>query len=572
MDSEKLLELTKISKDKRVLYVEDDENARRSMLIVLENIFDNITVSVDGLDALNTFKEATFDLVITDINMPRMNGIEMIEGIRNIDESVPILILSSLNEVSVFTKTIKLGIDGYLLKPIDMQQLIEVLLKTVKNICMLNENEEYKSSLEEKVKERTKQLIHQSTHDQLTNKKNQVALENDISNSPKGALFLINIDTLKNYNELYGMDVGSHILKSFAEFLDNFFNDDPYELYRVYGDTFALYMPKQNLKSADCLDDLIKLNSGVKDFSVFIPSLDESLDIDATVALVVGEDQALEKCEMAMHYAKENRKQYSVYDTKVHSLENVQKELYWRAEIKEAIRNDNIIPVFQPIVNRDKQVKKHEALMRLVKDENGEKEYKSPFFFLETSKKTKQYRLLTNIMIDKSFKIMKENGGDFSINLSFEDIKDSAFGLMLEGYINKYDLGSKVIFEIVESEYIQDFNLVKNFVSIFRKKGVRIAIDDFGSGYSNFSHILELRPEFIKIDGSLIQNILTDHDTFVLVEAIINFSKKLNIKIIAEFVSSKEIYEKLFELGVDEFQGYYFSQPLIEPEQKDTVY
>ncbi len=81
-----------------------------------------------------------------------------------------------------------------------------------------------------------------------------------------------------------------------------------------------------------------------------------------------------------------------------------------------------------------------------------------------------------------------------------------------------------------------------------------------------------MRPEYIKIDGSLIQNILTDNDTLVLVEAIINFSKKLKIKVIAEFVSSKEIYEKLFELGVDEFQGYYFSQPLVEPEKKDTMY
>ena len=452
-----------------------------------------------------------------------------------------------------------------------MEQLIDVLLKTVKSICLINENEEYKNSLEIKVKERTEQLVYQSTHDQLTNKKNQFALENDIKSMPNGTLFLINIDGLKNYNELYGMDVGSDILKAFAEFMEDFAKDKTYDVYRVYGDTFALYMSKKSLFSADFLDDLINLNNSARDFKVFIPSLDESLDIDVTIALVVGEEQPLEKCEMAMHYAKENRKQYSVYDIEVHSLEQVEKELYWRTEIKEAIRKDNIVPVFQPIVNRDKKAKKYEALIRLVKDENNEQKYISPFYFLETSKKTKQYRKLTNIMVEKSFKIMKENGADFSINLSFEDIKDNTFGLMLEGYIDKYDLGNKLILEVVESEYIQDFELVKNFISIFRKMGVRIAIDDFGSGYSNFSHILELRPEYIKIDGSLIKNILTDLDTFVLVEAIINFSKKLNIKVIAEFVSSKEIYEKLFELGVDEFQGYYFSEPIYKP-VKDANY
>jgi EAL domain-containing protein (putative c-di-GMP-specific phosphodiesterase class I) len=91
--------------------------------------------------------------------------------------------------------------------------------------------------------------------------------------------------------------------------------------------------------------------------------------------------------------------------------------------------------------------------------------------------------------------------------------------------------------------------------------GVLIAIDDFGSGYANYAHILELKPDYIKIDGSLIQNILSDNDSKILVQSIVRFAHELNITTVAEYVENKEIFELLKEYGVDEFQGYYFGRP-----------
>lgn len=568
MDSKKVNELLKIGKDMQVLYVEDDENARNAMLLVLNDIFPHVTVGIDGLDGLEKFKAGKYDFVMTDINMPKMNGIEMIDGIREISEKVPVLILSASNEADIFTKTIKLGIDGYLLKPVDMPQLIEVLYKTTQYIKLSQESETYKLGLEDKIEERTKQLLHQSTHDLLTNKKNNVALENAITSTPDGTLFLVDIDSLRNFNELYGMDTGSYILIAFSDLLDSFSQNRSYEIYRVYGGTFALYSTKKDI---DYKKDLEELSTLVRKFSIFIPALDESLDVDGTVALVMKEKHLIEKAEMAMKYAKENRKHYSIYDTAVHSSENVKNELYWRSIIKESVRNDNIVPVFQPILNRDKQANKYEVLMRLIQNEQGEEKLISPFYFLETAKRTKQYHELTEIIIDKSFKIMKEYDLDFSINLSFEDIKDKSCSLVLEEYITKYKLGKHLILEIVESEYIQDFEMVQNFIASFRKLGVRIAIDDFGSGYSNFSHVIALKPDFLKIDGSLIKDITTSPESLILVKAITSFSKDLNIKVIAEYVSSKEIFEILFDLGVDEFQGFYFSEPIRNP-RKDNSY
>jgi EAL domain-containing protein (putative c-di-GMP-specific phosphodiesterase class I) len=165
-------------------------------------------------------------------------------------------------------------------------------------------------------------------------------------------------------------------------------------------------------------------------------------------------------------------------------------------------------------------------------------------------------------MIEKTFKDMKNFGYDFSINLTFEDMINDKIVTTLKNQILKYDIGKQIIFEIVESENIDDFPYAKKFVEEFKKMGVRIAIDDFGTGYSNFTHIFELEPDYLKIDGSLIKDIENDKKSYELVTSIVYFSKSLGIKTIAEFVSSKEIFEICESLGIDQFQGYYFCEPL----------
>ncbi len=548
----------------RVLYVEDDEGARNAMMLVLEDFFSDIVTAEDGKDGLDKFEEGNFDLVLTDINMPNMNGVEMISHIRHISKDVPILVLSASNETEIFTKTIKLDIDGYLLKPIDMNQLIEVFSKIIKKIVLIRENEAYKQELEEKVEKRTQQLLYQSFHDALTGKKNKNAFDNDSLNNRHGTFFLIKVDTLKQYNELYGMPIGSILLQSFADMLEECAHKIGFETYRIHGDTFGLYHIHA-LQEEEYTRHLRYLLAATNDFSVFIPEIDETLDMDVTIALSVGQEQIVETAEMAIHYAKENNKSFSIYTPTLHSSDEVKNELFWRTEIKEAIKNDRIVPVYQAIFDQHQQANKYEVLVRLIQETSEGRSVALPFHFLDVAKRTKQYRSLTKIVVEKSFEMMSDKQADFSLNLSFEDIKEESCANMLMKYINQYDIGKRLILEIVESEYIKDFNLVRDFLNQFKKLGVRVAIDDFGSGYSNFTHIIELQPDYIKIDGSLIKDILIKPDTMVLVKAIISFSKELKIKVIAEFVSSKEIFDVLLELGVDEFQGFYLAEPELNP-------
>jgi len=137
--------------------------------------------------------------------------------------------------------------------------------------------------------------------------------------------------------------------------------------------------------------------------------------------------------------------------------------------------------------------------------------------------------------------------------------------------VDRYEMGSRLIFEIVESEDIDNYEAMKLFVEDFKALGVRIAIDDFGSGFSNYKRIFDIAPSFLKIDGSLIKNIDTDKNSYELVRSIGSLTKALDIKIIAEYVYSKEIYDICHKLGVDEFQGYYFSEPVCEKELLETL-
>jgi len=143
--------------------------------------------------------------------------------------------------------------------------------------------------------------------------------------------------------------------------------------------------------------------------------------------------------------------------------------------------------------------------------------------------------------------------------LSFEDIANKEMKEYILELLND-NIAKKTVFEILESESVKNYDILKDFIDEAKKRGAEIAIDDFGSGYSNFVNITKLNPDIIKIDGSIIKDIHIKKNK-KLVELMVNFAHEFNLKTVAEFVSSKEIFEELREMGIDEYQGYYFCEP-----------
>ena len=139
----KIEELLKSTKKFTLLYVEDNEDAREATLFILEDIFDNIIVAVDGSDGLNKFKENDIDIVLTDISMPIMDGLEMCQNIKQIDPDQPIIVLTALLDINTLKKAIDIGVDSFINKPLeDITILFEKLSQVVKRINYDKQQEE----------------------------------------------------------------------------------------------------------------------------------------------------------------------------------------------------------------------------------------------------------------------------------------------------------------------------------------------------------------------------------------------------------------------------------------------
>ena len=262
---------------------------------------------------------------------------------------------------------------------------------------------------------------------------------------------------------------------------------------------------------------------------------------------------------MALKAARRTGKSVIFYTKEVSLNAEYENNIRWIQEIKDAIKEDRIQLFYQPIMDNDNNtIYKYETLIRLI-DRDGS--IITPSEFLEIAKKSKLYKKLTKIVIEKSFEAFKENAYEFSINLTIDDILDKKITAMIFKTLEQYDISQRVIFEIVESESIENFEKVEVFIKKVKSYGCKIAIDDFGTGYSNFEHLMRLQADFIKIDGSIIKKIVHDKRSALITSVIVAFAKEMQIKTIGEYVETKEVQDKLVSLGVNKSQGYYFDKP-----------
>jgi len=411
--------------------------------------------------------------------------------------------------------------------------------------------------LEEKVSEKTLELRQQLYTDSLTGLPNRLSLLNDMVGLGNGALLIINIDDFKEINDFFGHIAGDNVLKKFSNRLKNMFIDEEYiELKRLSGDEFALFfLDKPSLNNF--IQTAEKLISDIEKMIFFHEN--NEIGIRVTIGGAYQIDGALEKADIALKSAKKQRKSFLLYDEKLNIEEQYKDNMEWVKKLKKAIELDMIIPYFQPIFdNRSDKIISYECLIRLI-DKNGN--IISPCLFLTIAKKSRLYSTLTKIMVEKSCRHFEHIDYDFSINLSVEDIISGDMVKYIKEKIKQYNVADKITFEILESEGIENYEEVSTFITEMKELGCKVAIDDFGSGYSNFEHLLKLNIDYIKIDGTLIKNLDQDSNAQIVVETIVDFAKRLNILTVAEFVHSEIVLSKVKELNVDRTQGFFLAKP-----------
>ena len=397
-------------------------------------------------------------------------------------------------------------------------------------------------------------LIYEQFTDELTSLPNRQKLLNDLKNSINPKLAIINIDRFKDINNSYGLEIGDKILKVFAKKL-LIFKSANLNIYRISGDIFA-FMAFGNFK----IDELHKTCKNLNilcDRENFIIE-DNSFDISFTIGIADNNEKLLTHAEIALYWAKKINIDIAIFDEEMPEYRDLKRNVELTKDIKQALKDDNILMYGQKIVNNKTKEIKYETLMRM-KLPNGK--ILSPFIFLEHAKRARLYPLMTNKMIEKSCEYFKDKNTVFSINLMIEDIKNEKTVNFLFSKLMETNIANRVILEIVESEGIEKFEEVGNFIKKAKALGCRVAIDDFGTGYSNFEYIIKLNVDFLKIDGSLIKNIHVNENIRLTVSTIVNFAKVLGIQTVAEFVHCQEVQNVVESLGINFSQGYLFHEP-----------
>ena len=403
---------------------------------------------------------------------------------------------------------------------------------------------------------KTEELKRNLRLDSLTNIGNRYKLIEDVSKSVNPCISILDIVSFSDVNDFFGYKTGDNVLKIVARKIEELLIDkENYKVYRDHSDTFCIVAQNEDR------DKFIKNIDEISKTIGKVPIVIKSRELYVQLSYVFSfesKENLLETANIIKRYSQAN-KNIIIYDKALELEKDYEKNIFWTLKIKKALDEDKIVPYFQPIYNlKTNKIEKYEALVRLIDGNN----VISPYYFLDISKKSKQYLQLTKTMIQKTFDYFRDKDFEFSINLTFEDIKSEYISSFIIELLKEYKIGHRVVFEIVESEEIDNFRKINEFFVTIREYGCKIAIDDFGSGYSNFEYLAKLNVDYIKIDGSLIKDILINKSSQNIVSMLVNFAKGQKVKTIAEFVSNKDILNKVRELGIDYVQGYYIKEPI----------
>ena len=447
-----------------------------------------------------------------------------------------------------FLKTTKIDLRFFEL--LSLLMILFILSVTISLIVLI-----YK--LEEKIKE----AVFLAEYDQLTLLANRIKFNNDLTKIKKPGLIVFNIDKFKNINDFFGTKVGDDVLKFIANELVKFIEKQMpnAKVYRLGADDFGILFDQENCSKE-------KMIQTAREFIKYIESkifMQDNTELRISMSAGIAcEEPLLENADIAVKTIKKDVKEkVGVFEEELNLFikDNIQKS----NEIKKAIEKDWIIPYFQPIFDKQLNVFKYEVLCR-VKFPKGE--IRSIYPYLGILKENKMYHFITQKILSHSLRILKKYPHvSLSINLSIEDVINKQIKEYIFKHFVEYDIAKRVTFEILESD-ISDYEMLEEFVRMLKKYKIEFAIDDFGSGYSNFARVLKLDADYLKIDGSLIKNIDKDEHSKLIVETIVDFAKKSDMKTVAEFVHSKEVFEITKEIGIDYFQGFYLGEP--QPEEK----
>ncbi|WP_457623916.1 EAL domain-containing protein [Persephonella sp.] len=380
------------------------------------------------------------------------------------------------------------------------------------------------------------------------------------------AVITLDLDNFKIINTSYGYEIGDLFLKDIGKLLKNIGKPN-WTVARIGGDEFGLAI--YGIKYNEILFEVERIKSKIENFKFKIGDTFLNTTVSVGVSIYTPDSdvdimKVFNKAEVGIFQSKSKGKNIATF-----SSEEIQEKLRDLEEKKNmivyAINNSDAVKVYiQPIVSiNGMDIIGGELLLRI--------EYKGNIYtateFIESSvffgllPKLEMIQL-HKFLSSKKLEKLREKYIFINRHLKGRQLKDIK-SLIDELSYHKRELSNiNFVIEITENSFVENFSHLKDIVNYAKEKNILFAIDDFGAGFASFGYVSKLPVDIIKIDGSIINECISDKNHQAIIKAISLLSKELEIKTVAEFIDNPEKYEQCSLYKIDYGQGFYFNKPL----------
>jgi diguanylate cyclase (GGDEF)-like protein len=560
---------------KPTILIIDDEEQIRSLLIDLLGDTYHCSSAGSAEEALAALSQDTFDLVISDIDMGGMSGLELVPRVHSLAPDTVVVMISGNQDIEFAIKALRVGAFDYISKPIDIRHVEASVERALNHHSLLIEKRLYKEQLETLLQQRTAQVDWLAYYDTVTQLPNRALFEDRLAQAVAiaraksqslGVLF-ISLDQFKKVNDSLGHGPGDSLLKEFAERLKSCISKSD-TVARFGSDEFALLRSQIN-GTKDVIETIGSLSQVLK-FSFDLPGHEVFATASVGVSLfpLDGDDShtLLKNAGAALYKAKKSGgANYQFYTADMHDLAT--SRLALETNLRRAITNQEFLVHYQPRVAVDSlAITGVEALVRWQHPQLG---LVPPSEFIPLAEDTGlivpigEWVLRTACSQGRRWRDEGFAPIQIAVNICGRQFHDQDLSETVIRILEETGLPpANLELELTESSVMQDADFAAGVLSRLKSMGIKISIDDFGTGFSSLVSLKRLPIDALKIDRTFVRDATSDTDDAALVMAIITLAHNLRLKVIAEGVETEDQLKFLQLLRCDEIQGFLFSKPL----------
>jgi len=585
----------------RLLIVDDISDNRAILARRFQRRGFEIVEADNGLTAIELIGQQDFDLVLLDIMMPGIDGIETLKRIRaeKSAAALPVIMVTAKSESSNIVDALELGANDYVTKPVDfavaLARVNTQISRRHAELKLVTANEtlaRVNEDLERRVEERTSRLIdankrlqveiadreesqarsqYLAYHDSLTGLGNRLlfkeqleeALKDRATTSHPIAVLFVDLDGFKTINDALGHSIGDLLLKAIASRIRDALPATD-RVARLGGDEFAiLQMPVAQPASAIALANEI-IGTASQPYHIE----GHELTVGASVGIAIGTDpdvtaeNLLKSADLAMYSAKAGgRGTFRMFDPEMDSI--VQAKRILERDMRHALLHNHFSLHYQPLVNlQTKKVTAFEALMRWKHPERG---FIPPSEFIPIAEETGVIVQIGEWALRQACCDATKWPEDISVSVNLSPLqflKGNLTATVMNALATSGLDASRLELEITETVLLDKTERNIEILNQLRDLGARISMDDFGTGYSSIGYLRNFRFDKIKIDQSFVRDVLVDEGSLAIVRAIAGLGASFGMTTTAEGVETEAQMQRLNLEGCIEAQGYLYSQPI----------